>query len=323
MPNIIVTDGRTLNPGDLQWQPLETLGTVQVYPHTTPEELLPRIVTADIIIVNKTPIHAPILKELHRLRCICVSATGYNNVDIITAAHQGIPVCNVSGYGTAAVAQHVFALLLEMTNAVARHDASVRAGDWSQQHDFCYTLQPIIELAGKTMGIYGLGRIGQQVARIAQAFGMHVLATHKQPMPKAQPDITFVDLPTLFQKSDVITLHAPLTPDNEGIVNKDLLQQMKPSAYLINTARGGLIAEMDLYNALTTNQLAGAALDVLSVEPPPVEHPLLHAPNCIVTPHNAWASRDARQRLLDETIANVAAFLQGKPRNVVNTIVNN
>lgn len=317
-PKIIVADGYTLNPGDLSWAPLQMLGEVYIFEHSTPEELLVRANEADIILANKVILDAKILTKLPRLRCICVTATGYNNIDVTAAKAQGIIVCNVSGYGTAAVAQHVFALLLELTNAVGAHHTSVQRGDWSKCRDFCYTVQPIIELAGKTMGIYGFGGIGQRVARLAQAFDMRVLATHKHPMRDAMPGVTFIDLPTLFQKSDVITLHAPLTSENTGIVNKDLLQQMKSSAYLINTARGGLINEADLKQALEQGFLAGAALDVLSQEPPIQGNILFNVKNCLITPHNAWASRESRQRLLDATVANVRAFLAGTPQNVVN-----
>ncbi|HMO40452.1 MAG TPA: D-2-hydroxyacid dehydrogenase [Saprospiraceae bacterium] len=314
---ITVVDGYTLNPGDLDWQPLAKLGQLSVFDHSTREVLLERARKAHIILANKAPFDADIIRQLPQLRCICVTATGYNNIDILAARERGITVCNVTGYGTETVAQHVFALLLELTNAVGRHHASVRNGDWARARDFCYTLQPIIELSGRTMGIYGFGRIGQQVARIAQAFGMQVLATHKHPQRDAMPQVQFVDVHTLFQQSDVISLHAPLTPENERFINAKLLATMRPHALLINTARGALIHETDLRQALASGQIAGAALDVLAQEPPPPDHPLIGAPHCIVTPHNAWASRAARQRLLNESIANVQAFLNGQPRNVI------
>ena len=317
-PKIIIIDGFTLNPGDLSWQALENLGNVHVYDHSTREEVLERAYDAEIILANKTVFDAELIVQLPNLRCICVTATGFNNIDIITAKKHDILVCNVAGYGTDAVAQHVFALLLELTNAVGKHHESVQQGDWSRNRDFCYTLQPIIELAGKTMGIYGFGKIGQQVARIALAFEMKILSTHKHPERDSMPGVEFVDLETLFQKSDIITLHAPLTSENEGFVNKNLLSKMKPSAYLINTARGGLINESDLKEALENDIIAGAGLDVLSQEPPANGNILFDVKNCIITPHNAWASREARQRLLDETVENVKAFLNGKPRNVVN-----
>lgn len=315
---IVVLDGYTLNPGDLSWKQLKELGEVIIFEHSTPAEILHRAMDAEIILVNKTVIDATTLEKLTRLRCICVTATGFNNVDTEAARQRDIPVCNVSGYSTASVAQHVFALLLEMTNQVNAHHASVQRGDWAKNRDFSYTLSPITELADKKMGIYGFGRIGQQVAQIALAFGMKVLATHKHPERDAMVGVAFVDLQTLFEQSDVVTLHAPMTDANVGIVNKDLLSSMKSTAYLINTARGGLINEMDLKDALKKNFIAGAGLDVLSQEPPTRDHALIGLSNCIITPHNAWASQEARQRLLDETVQNVEAFLAGELRNVVN-----
>lgn len=318
LPKIVVVDGFTLNPGDLSWASLEKLGELTVYEHSTYEEMVERAYEAEIILANKAVFDTEILAQLPHLRCICVTATGFNNIDIISAKKHDILVCNVAGYGTDAVAQHVFALLLELTNAVGKHHESVQQGGWKRNRDFCYTLQPVVELAGKTMGIYGFGKIGQQVARIALAFGMKVIATHKHPERDAMPGVEFVNQETLFQKSDIITLHAPLTTENERFVNKTLLSKMKPSAYLINTARGGLINESDLKEALENNVIAGAGLDVLSQEPPKNGNILFGVKNCIITPHNAWASREARQRLLNETVENVRAFLTGKPRNVVN-----
>lgn len=317
-PKIVIVDGYTLNPYDLSWEPLQELGEVRVYEHSTPDEIVERAREAEIVLANKAVFDEKILEQLPQLRCICVTATGYNNIDVNAAKAREITVCNVAGYGTESVAQHVFALLLELTNAVGKHHHSVQEGGWAKNRDFSYTVQPILELAGKTMGIYGLGSIGQKVAKIALAFGMKVIAKHKHPKRDAMPGVGFVDLETLFQESDVITLHAPLTVDNQGIVNKHLLAMMKPGAYLINTARGGLINEPDLKEALEKNIIAGAALDVLSQEPPKDGNILIGVNNCIITPHNAWASREARQRLLNETVNNVKAFLHGKPRNVVN-----
>jgi len=317
-PKIVVLDGYTLNPGDLSWQALKALGDVVIFERSSRAETLERAQDADIILTNKTIIDAEILEQLPKLRCICVLATGFNNINTEAASANSIPVCNVAGYSTTAVAQHVFALLLELTNRVGDHDQDVQAGGWAKNRDFSYTLSPIPELAGKTMGIYGFGRIGQQVAKIALAFGMKVLAKHKHPKRDAMPGVEFVDIKTLFAQSDVVTLHAPLTDKNAGVVNNDLLAGMKSTAYLINTARGGLINEPDLKEALEKNVIAGAALDVLSQEPPRNDHPLIGLHNCIITPHIAWASVEARQRLMDETIKNVEAFLNGKPRNVVN-----
>ena len=314
---IVILDGYTLNPGDLSWNKLKALGNTEVYEYSTAEEIVERAREAEIILVNKAILNADILKALPKLQCICVTATGYNNVDIGFAKSRDITVCNVSGYGTDSVAQHVFALLLELTNQVGLHDISVQNSDWSRCRDFSYWKTPLVELAGKTMGIYGFGKIGQQVAHIAMAFGMKILSTHKHPKRDARPDVSFVSLEELFTRSDVITLHAPMADENKGIVNKDLLSKMKSTSFLINTARGGLINEADLKAALENGALAGVGLDVLSEEPPKNGNILLGVKNCIITPHNAWGSREARERLLDETVENVAAFLQREPRNVI------
>lgn len=316
-PEIVVTDGFTLNPGDLSWRKLQSLGRVQVYDHTPTGEMAVRAAFATILIVNKAPVDAGLLAQLPLLECICVSATGYNNVDVAAAKARGIPVCNAVGYGTDSVAQHVFALMLEWRNRINLYHQSVQTGDWTRSRDFCYYLHSFRELAGQTMGIYGFGRIGQKVAVIAQAFGMNVLACHKHPERDALPGVQFVDLDTLFAQSDVISLHAPLTPENEGIVNERLLRRMNPEALLINTGRGGLINESDLREALLQKSIGGAALDVLSKEPPPENHPLFGLENCLITPHIAWASREARERLMEITVENVRAFLAGTPQNVV------
>jgi glycerate dehydrogenase len=320
LPNIVALDGATLNPGDLSWKAISAIGHFSVYDYTAPEDIVTRAKTADVILVNKVLIDAGLIKQLPRLKCICVTATGYNNVDLNAAAARNIPVCNAVGYSTDAVAQHVFALLLMMTNQAERHDKSVKQGDWSTQPHFSYTLNTIPEIAGKVMGIYGFGRIGRKVAQIAQAFGMSVLSTHKHPQRDAREGVSFVDLADLFSESDVISLHAPLSKSNEGIVNSHLLGRMKAGAYLINTGRGGLINELDLREALLQNRLAGAALDVLRQEPPKAGHPLIGLPNCWITPHVAWASFEARQRLMAITVQNINAFLKGSPQNVVNQL---
>jgi glycerate dehydrogenase len=317
-PKIAVLDGYTLHPGDLSWDALSALGDLTVYDYTPTELLEKRAEGANILLVNKALLHRELIFKLPDLKCIVVTATGYNNVDTVAAGERGIVVCNAVGYSTEAVVQHVFALLLELTNAVGAHEQSVRRGDWAAQQHFSYTLKPIVELAGKTMGIYGFGNIGKRVGEVAQAFGMQVIATHKHPERDARPGLRFVSLEALFEQSDVVTLHAPLGPANTGIVNASLLQRMKPGALLINTGRGGLINEPDLRRALEEGHLAGAALDVLSVEPPPAAQPLIGAPNCIVTPHLAWATLEARRRLMDICVSNVAAFLQGRPQHVVN-----
>lgn len=316
-PKIVVLDGYTLNPGDLSWNKLRAMGQVSIFEHSTPEEIPERAAQAEIILVNKVVIDEAQLARLPLLKCICVTATGYNNIAVEQARERRIPVYNAVGYGTDSVAQHVFALMLELTNRVQAHHESVQAGQWSRSRDFCYTLGSIPELAGKIMGIYGFGRIGQRVAAIAQAFGMEVIATHKHPERDACPGVAFVSLATLFEKSDFLSLHAPLTEENAGIVNASLLSRMKPSACLINTGRGALIDEAALKMALQNGQLAGAALDVLSEEPPRNGNLLLDAPNCLITPHMAWATREARQRLLDITVENVKAYLRGELRNVV------
>ncbi|MBL7794514.1 MAG: D-2-hydroxyacid dehydrogenase [Saprospiraceae bacterium] len=313
-PRIVILDGFTLNPGDLQWDALEALGWVARFDFTSEQEVVTRASHADILIVNKTAIDAAIMAQLPDLRCICVTATGYNNIDVEMARQRGITVCNVSGYSSDAVAQHVFALILALSNRVYEHHLSVQQGDWSRCRDFSYSLSPIHELAGKTLGIYGFGRIGQAVARIGQAFGMQLLVTHRRPLENEAIQVSITEL---FSRGDYITLHAPLTAENQGLVNWELLQQMKPSAVLINTSRGALIVEADLRRALQQRSLAAAALDVLSQEPPPADHPLLGLPNCLITPHNAWASVEARRRLMDITVKNVAAFLAGSPQNVV------
>jgi glycerate dehydrogenase len=308
---IVVLDGHTLNPGDLSWDALAQLGVLHVYPRSTPSEIIERAQGANIILVNKVRITREAVAQLPDLRCICVTATGYNNIDLEAASERGIAVCNVRGYGTEAVAQHVFALLLYFSNQVALHSQAVQAGEWSGQADFSFWKKPIASLQGATMGVYGFGQIGQKVAEIASAFGMQVLATHKHPERDARPGVSFVGLPELFAASDVLSLHAPLSAENRGIVNWELLQRTKPHAILINTARGELIVEDDLARALHAGKLGAAALDVLCQEPPPLSHPLLHAPRCIVTPHQAWAAFEARKRLLDLSVDTVRGFLNG------------
>ena len=317
-PRIVVVDGKTLNPGDLSWSRLNALGRLDVYEYSTAGSILERVRNADIILANKAVIDAEMISRLPNLKCICVLATGFNNIDVGAAAARGIPVCNAVGYGSASVAQHAVALLLELTNHVGLHNQSAKGGDWSGQPHFSYHLRPLVELDGKTLGIYGFGNIGQRVGRIARSFGMRVLAVHKHPERDAGPGVAFVDLETLFRESDVVSLHAPLTEENAGIVDRGLLEKMKPTAFLVNTARGGLINEDDLKAALEEGVLAGAALDVLSEEPPPEDHPLFSLGNCLITPHHAWATREARERLLEITVENVRAFLKGEAQNVVN-----
>jgi glycerate dehydrogenase len=311
---IIVTDGATLNPGDLSWKPFEKFGKLMLHDRTRADEVASICKGASVIVTNKTPINARTIEAAPALKIIAVTATGYNIVDTAAARMRGIIVCNVPGYGTNSVAQHTFALMLELANHVGKNASSVAAGDWAKSPDFCYSLAPIQELAGKKLGIIGLGKIGSKVADIARAFEMEVC--YHSPSRKTEVD-GHVSLHELFSTSDFVSLHCPLRKDNNQFVNRGVLSVMKPSAYLINTSRGQLIHEDDLRHALTRGLLAGAALDVLSVEPPPVDHPLVGLPNCLITPHNAWLSLEARQRIMETTFINVSGALAGKPLNVV------
>jgi len=312
---IVVTDAYPLNPGDLNWQNMEGFGELIIYDRSPPELIIERSKDADIILTNKVRFAKDTLQELPQLKLINVLATGYDIIDIVAAKEKGITVCNVPAYGTASVAQQAFALLLELTNHVGRHAASTAAGRWQQSEDWCYTEAPIMELSGKTMGIVGFGNIGQRTALIANAFGMDVIyhSLHEKEFAGAK----LTSLKTLFTESDIISLHCPLRKDNYQFVNKGLLQLVKQSAFLINTSRGQLINERDLADALNNNRIGGAALDVLSTEPPGADNPLLSAKNCIITPHNAWMSKEARQRIMDITANNIHAFLNGNPVNVV------
>ncbi|SEO76920.1 D-2-hydroxyacid dehydrogenase [Niastella yeongjuensis] len=315
MIKIVVTDGYTLNPGDLSWKQIEALGELKVYDRTKPEEIVDHCRDAQVVLTNKVPFSEATLAQLPQLKMIGVTATGYNIIDVVAAAKKGIVVSNVPAYGTASVAQHTIALLLELTNQVGKHAASVAAGDWAKSADFSYTVAPLTELAGKTMGIVGWGNIGQQTARIAQALGMELL--YYTPSKKENAFAEWAPLPELFAKADYVSLHCPLKPDNMGFVNNDLLKVMKPGACIINTSRGQLINEQHLADALNEGRIAGAALDVLSVEPPSAGNPLLSAKNCILTPHIAWISKEARERVMATTVANVAGYLNNKPVHVV------
>lgn len=319
---IVVLDGYSVNPGDLSWVGLAALGEVTVYDRTAAGEVMKRAAEAEILLTNKVFLGREIIAALPRLRYIGVLATGVNVVDLAAAGERGIPVTNVPDYSTASVAQMVFAHLLEQTQQVGHHAQAVREGSWSACKDFCFWEKPLIELQGLTMGIVGFGRIGRRVAQAATAFGMQVLVhtAHPERYPEAKDleGLRFADLETLFRQSDVISLHCPLTPETERLVNAERLALMKPSAYLINTGRGPLIDESALAAALNQGRLAGAGLDVLSVEPPPADHPLLQTRNCIITPHIAWATRAARERLMATVTENVRAFLSGHPVNVVN-----
>jgi glycerate dehydrogenase len=315
---IVVLDGRTLAPEREAWAELEQFGELAVHDHSNADETPGRAAGAAILLTNKTALRADLLGRLPELRFISVLATGFDCVDLAAARQRGIPVSNVPEYGTDSVAQYVFALLLELCHHVALHVDAVRAGEWTNQPDFSLRKTPLVELAGKTMGIVGFGRIGRRVGDLARAFGMSVLVHDLFPPPPGEQGVERVGLDELFSRSDVISLHCPLTDQTKGLVNRKRLALVKPGAFVINTARGPLIAEPDLAAALNAGRLAGAALDVVSAEPIRPDNPLLSARNCLVTPHIAWATSEARRRLLETTIANVAAFLAGNPRNVVN-----
>jgi glycerate dehydrogenase len=310
---IVVLDGHTLNPGDLSWDSLRQLGDCEIHARSAAAEILPRAQGAGIVLTNKTPLNAATIGQLPELKYVGVLATGYNVVDVAAAKTRGVVVTNVPAYGTPSVAQHVFALILELTQNVALHAQSVREGKWTRSPDFCYWDRPLIELNGLTLGIVGYGRIGQAVGALGRAFGMKVITSSRRKVEGADN----VSLEDLFRQSDVVSLHCPLTPETNGLINSERLSLMKRSAFLINTGRGPLVVEQDLADALAADKIAGAALDVLSVEPPSAQNPLLQAKNCLITPHIAWATRAARARLLDIAVANVKAFQAGAPQNVV------
>ena len=316
--NLVFADAYTLNPGDLNWTPLTALGNVTLYDRTAPDQLIERVKDADMVLVNKVKMNRQTLEQLPNLRYIGVTATGYDIIDWKAARELGIVVTNVKGYSTESVAQLTFALLLELTHRVGLHADSVRAGDWARNPDFCYWKTPLVELSGKTLGVVGFGDIGKRVAAIGSAFGMKVLVNRRHTDEQPPEGIRYVDQATLFAESDAVSLHCPATDENRGFVNTDLLGQMKPTAFLINTSRGALINEADLAEALNNGRLAGAGLDVLTTEPPAADNPLFLARNCLITPHLAWASLEARQRLLHEIVENIRAFFAGQPRNVVN-----
>ena len=315
---IVILDGHAVNPGDLSWACLEQFGQVTVYERTPDSLAQERCNGADILLINKTPITAALLDACPTVKLICVLATGYNVVDCDAANARGIPVCNVPAYGTDAVAQFTFALLLELCHRVGLHSDSVHNGDWCASADFCYWKTPQMELAGKTMGIIGFGRIGRAVGKIARAFGMRVLAYNRSRCPEGEAIGTYVDLDTLLTQSDVISLHCPLTEQTTGIINSTTIAKMKDGVLLLNTARGPLVKEGELADALACGKIRGAAVDVISQEPMVSTNPLLNARNCIITPHMAWAPIESRQRIIDCTIRSIQAFLDGTPINTVN-----
>ena len=317
---IVLLDGEALNPGDLSWAPLEELGELTVYPRGTndPEEVIRRIGDAEIVLCNKTPVGRVVFERCPHMRLLCVIATGYNVVDTQAAKDHGVPVCNVPAYGTEMVAQFAIGLLLEICHHVQLHNEAVHAGEWERCPNFCFWKTPIMELAGKTMGIIGFGRIGRAVGRIAKALGMTVLATGSRRCPEGEQIAEYVDLQTLLTRADVISLHCPLFPETEKLINRGTIAQMKDGAILINNSRGGLIDEQDVADALNCGKLRAAAVDVVSVEPIVGTNPLLTAKNCIITPHMSWAATEARARIVDITAANIRAYLAGTPQNVVN-----
>ena len=316
---IVVLDGYTLNPGDISWEGLEALGEVTVYDRTKPEEVVERIGDAEVVYTNKTPITRDTLDQCGNIRFIGVLATGYNIIDIEAAKEKGIPVSNIPTYGTAAVSQFAIALLLELCHHIGEHSDAVKNGEWTSNPDWCFWKYPLVELAGKTMGIVGFGRIGQDTGKIAQALGMKVLAFDAYKRPELESETCrYADLDTLLAESDVISLHCPLFPDTEGIINKDTIAKMKTGVMIINDSRGPLIVEEDLRDALNSGKVAGAALDVVSTEPIKMDNPLLSAKNVILTPHIAWAPMESRQRLMDIAVENLQCFVDGAPQNVVN-----
>lgn len=316
---IVVLDGYTLNPGDISWEGLEALGEVTVYDRTKAEDIVTRIGDADAVYTNKTPITKETLDACPNVKFIGVLATGYNIVDIEAAKEKGIPVSNIPTYGTAAVSQFAIALLLELCHHIGEHSDAVKAGEWTNNADWCFWKYPLVELAGKTMGIIGFGRIGQDTGKIAQALGMKVLAYDAYKRPELESETCkYADLDTVLAQSDVISLHCPLFPATEGMINKDSIAKMKDGVMIINDSRGPLIVEQDLRDALDSGKVAGAALDVVSTEPIQMDNPLLGAKNVILTPHIAWAPKESRQRLMDIAVANLKAYQDGAPQNVVN-----
>ena len=318
---LVILDGYTENPGDLSWDGLRELTEVTVYDRTSltdPAQTIARIADAEIVLTNKTPLPRAVFEACPNIKMVGVLATGYNVVDIACARERGIPVCNVPAYGTASVSQYAIALLLEACHHIGHHSDAVHAGRWASCPDWCFWDYPLIELEHKTIGIIGFGRIGQAEGRVAKALGMNVLAYDLYPNESGKAIAEYVDLDTLFARADVITLHCNLTPENTGMINKDTIAKMKDGVILINNARGQLIVEQDVADALNSGKMGAAGLDVVYTEPIKADNPLLQAKNCIITPHISWAPKESRQRIMDITVDNVKAFLNGAPQNVVN-----
>lgn len=316
---IVILDGHTLNPGDLDWDGVKKLGDVVLYDRTAPDETVSRCKDAEVILTNKAPLGGGVLAQLPKLKYIGVTATGYNMVDVDFAREKGIVVTNVPAYGTDSVAQMTFALLLELCLHVSKHSDAVMDGKWSRSPDFSFWDFPLVELAGKTMGIIGYGTIGGRVGEIAAAFGMKVLGSARRRTDQShRAYFGWAEVDELLERSDVVSIHCLLTPETKGLINETRLRKMKRSAFLLNTSRGPIIQEGDLAMALAEGVIAGAGLDVLAVEPPGLDNPLFKAPNCIITPHIAWATKEARQRLMGTTVSNLEAFVSGKTVNQVN-----
>lgn len=314
---IVFLDAYTSNHGDLSWSDLEALGDLTLYDRTEKGSIVERARKAEILITNKILFDRELFSKLPDLKYLCISATGYNNVDLEAARDYKVTVSNVVGYSTSAVAQHVFSLILSLSNKSLDYSNEVHQGQWSSHQDFSYYNDPIIDLQGKVMGIYGFGKIGKATARIAKAFGMKVIAVHKHPERDKVEGVEFVDLNSLLTLSDIISLHAPLTKENTGLFNLDLFKKMKKSTFFINTSRGQVLNEKDLAEALTTGLVAGAGLDVLCDEPPLADNPLLGIQNCVITPHHAWASANARVLLLNGLVENIKSYQKGRAINVV------
>lgn len=316
---IVILDGYTENPGDLSWEGIEKFGDLTVYDRTPEDKVIERISGAEIVFTNKTPVSKAAIESNPKLQFIGVLATGYNIVNVAAAKEAGVVVSNIPTYGTDAVAQYAMALLLEMCHHVGEHSDCVKAGEWTNNKDWCFWNHPLIELAGKTLGVIGFGRIGQRTAEIAMAFGMNILAYDEYQNKALESDrCRYVSLDELLANSDAISLHCPLFPSTEGIINKDTIAKMKYGVMIINTSRGPLIVEADLRDALNSGKVAGAAVDVVSTEPIKMDNPLLQAKNMIITPHIAWAPKESRKRLMDIAVENLQAFVNGSPENVVN-----
>lgn len=317
--NIVVLDGYTLNPGDISWEGIEKLGDITIYDRTPVDKVIERSAGAEVIFTNKTPVSEEAINELTSLKFIGVLATGYNIVNTEAAKAKGVIVSNVPGYGTNSVVQMTIALLLELCLRVQRHSDAVMEGKWARSSDWCFWDYPLVELSGKTMGIIGFGRIGRQVGDVATAFGMNIVGNSRHWTDQSQrKNFRWAEVPELLAQSDVVSIHCPLFPETKGLINKESLMTMKKTAFLLNTSRGPIVVDEDLAEALNSEVIAGAGIDVLSVEPPSADNPLFKAKNCIITPHIAWATKEARIRLMDITVSNLSAFINGNPVNVVN-----